>query len=97
VRETIPLPPAEPQPRAPEAAAPRVEAALLRARDAAALCGIGLATWWRWDAAGRMPRGVKIGGARLWSREELLDWIRAGCPARPEWQARREADRRAAR
>jgi prophage regulatory protein len=60
---------------------------LLRARDAATLCGIGLATWWRWDAAGKMPRGVKIGGARLWSRTELLAWIEAGCPERDEWEA----------
>ena len=74
-----------------EPVAPPVAAevpALLRARAAAQLCGIGLATWWRWDAAGRMPRGVKIGGARLWSRLELLEWIRAGCPLRAEWQAR---------
>jgi predicted DNA-binding transcriptional regulator AlpA len=80
-----------PAPAESQLAAP-VEVALLRARGAATLCGVGLATWWRWDAAGRVPHGVKIGGARLWSREELLDWIRAGCPERVEWQARREAE-----
>ena len=86
-----------PSPSQPEAVAAHIEPALLRARDAAQLCGIGLATWWRWDAAGKMPRGFKIGGARLWSRAELLAWIDAGCPGRSEWQARREAERRAAR
>jgi predicted DNA-binding transcriptional regulator AlpA len=81
--------PAKPTPA--DAVASHVEPALLRARDASKLCGISLASWWRWDAAGRMPRGVKIGGARLWSRGELLAWIDAGCPDRAEWQARRVA------
>jgi predicted DNA-binding transcriptional regulator AlpA len=85
MRVSIPIPPPS------ETAAARVEPALLRARDAAKLCGISLASWWRWDAAGRMPRGVKIGGARLWSRAELLAWIAAGCLERAEWQARQAA------
>jgi hypothetical protein len=38
-----------------------------------------------------MPRGAKIGGARLWSKSELLAWIDAGCPERSEWQARQAA------
>ncbi len=82
--EAIPLP-------SSEAITTRTEPALLRAKAAAALCSVGLATWWRWDAAGRMPRGAKIGGARLWSRAELLAWIDAGCPGRAEWQARQAA------
>ena len=85
----IPLRPVDPS--LAEAGASPVEPALLRARDAAKLCGVSLASWWRWDAAGRMPRGIKIGGARLWSRGELLAWIDAGCPERSEWQARRAA------
>jgi predicted DNA-binding transcriptional regulator AlpA len=76
-----------------EAATITVQPALLRARDAAKLCGVSVATWWRWDAAGRMPRGLKIGGARLWSRGELLAWIDGGCPDRAEWQARQAAQR----
>jgi predicted DNA-binding transcriptional regulator AlpA len=75
----------------PDTVASHIEPALLRARDAARLCGISLASWWRWDAAGRIPRGVKIGGARLWSRSELLAWIDTGCPDRAEWQARQAA------
>jgi predicted DNA-binding transcriptional regulator AlpA len=71
-----------------QAAGSTGEPALLRARDAARFCGVSPATWWRWDAAGRMPRGVKIGGARLWSRAELLAWIEAHCPSRMEWEAR---------
>jgi hypothetical protein len=43
---------------------------------------VSLATWARWDAAGKIPAGVKVGGARLWSRRELLAWSRAGCPDR---------------
>jgi predicted DNA-binding transcriptional regulator AlpA len=83
----IPLPPPS------EPLVSHIDSALLRARDAARLCGVSVATWWRWDAAGRMPRGVKIGGARLWSRAELLSWIDTGCPGRAEWQARQAAAR----
>ena len=77
----------------PQSVASRIEPALLRARDAAKLCGVSIASWWRWGAAGLMPRGVKIAGARLWSRGELLAWIDSGCPDRAEWQARQAAQR----
>jgi predicted DNA-binding transcriptional regulator AlpA len=62
---------------------------LLRAAQACRLCSVSEATWGRWDSAGKIPRGIKIGGARLWRRAELLDWVAAGCPPRREWEARR--------
>jgi predicted DNA-binding transcriptional regulator AlpA len=65
--------------------------AMMRAKAAAHLCGISEATWWRWVAAGNVPRGFKIGGTRLWSRAELLAWIDASCPSRRDWEARRGA------
>ena len=60
---------------------------LVCARQAAALCAVSLATWWRWDAAGRMPAGVKIGGAKRWRADELRSWISSGCPDRARWSA----------
>jgi predicted DNA-binding transcriptional regulator AlpA len=32
------------------------------------------------DAA-RMPAPVRLGGLVRWRRQELLDWLAAGCPA----------------
>jgi excisionase family DNA binding protein len=32
---------------------------------------------------GRMPRPLKLGGARRWDREAVNDWILSGCPAMP--------------
>jgi len=60
---------------------------LMRAVDAAKLCGISRVTWRRWDSAGRIPQGLKIGGARLWRRAELIAWVEAGSPNRERWQA----------
>jgi hypothetical protein len=31
--------------------------------------------------AGRMPRPLRLGGARRWDRVAIDDWIRSGCPA----------------
>jgi len=69
---------------------------LMRAEDAAKLCGVSTVTWRRWDSAGRIPQGLKIGGARLWRRGELLDWIQAGSPPREQWQAILQASTRKA-
>src|SRR5689334_2724018 len=58
----------------------RNEAAILRARDAAAFCGLSPATWARMAAARRVPKPVRLGGCVGWSREILLRWISLGCP-----------------
>lgn len=54
-------------------------AELLRADDAATLCGVSRATWDRLRAAGAVPRPVQLGGSILWSRTTLLEWIANGC------------------
>jgi predicted DNA-binding transcriptional regulator AlpA len=61
---------------------------LLTARQAAAMCGKSLRTWRTWDAAGWIPRPVRIGRSTLWRADELRDWVAAGCPRRTEWEAR---------
>ena len=57
---------------------------LLTAREAAALCGIGERTLWRWSRCGIAPAPVKLGigprSAVRYRRAELLDWIGRGCP-----------------
>jgi predicted DNA-binding transcriptional regulator AlpA len=65
---------------------------LLRAAQAAAYCGVSEATWWRWDAAGRIPRGHKVSaGVKLWSRLDLEQWAALGCPSRAEFEARQQS------
>ncbi len=66
-------------------------ALLLRARDAAAVCGVSLATWHRWHASARCPAPVRIGATVRWRADELRSWVEAGCPSRREWEARRAA------
>lgn len=39
------------------------------------------------DAAGRIPAGLRIGGAKRWRRAEIEKWIEAGCPDRVTWNA----------
>jgi predicted DNA-binding transcriptional regulator AlpA len=76
--ETQPTPPRKPTRR-------RTPPGLLRRKDAARYCGAGESTWDRWTAAGLTPAPVRIGGAVLWSRHELAEWCRAGCPDRRTW------------
>jgi predicted DNA-binding transcriptional regulator AlpA len=65
----------------------------MRATKAAKFCGLSVATWWRWDAAGKIPCGYKItGGTKLWRRQELEAWIAAGFPSRKDWEASRSAE-----
>ena len=64
---------------------------LLGARQAAKSCGKSLRTWRSWDAAGWIPRPVRIGRSTLWRADELRDWVAAGCPRRQEWEAMRKS------
>jgi predicted DNA-binding transcriptional regulator AlpA len=60
---------------------------LVSAKEASRMCGKSLRTWRAWDAAGWIPRPVRIGRSTLWSVQELRDWIAAGCPRRHEWDS----------
>src|SRR3954465_11385535 len=86
-------------PAAPDTAAEATDAppGLLRRRDAARFCSVGVSTWDRWTAAGLNPAPVKIGGAVAWCRDELAEWQRHGGPNRKTWAptwARLRAGRR---
>lgn len=61
---------------------------LMTAKQSASTCGKSLRTWRSWDAAGLIPRPVRIGRSTLWRFHELQDWVAAGCPCRKEWEAR---------
>jgi predicted DNA-binding transcriptional regulator AlpA len=59
---------------------------LVDAREAATLCGMSRAAWYKQLSSGKIPRPVKIGSISRWRRRELERWIDAGCPARQKWE-----------
>ena len=66
------------------------------ARGAARLCSLGERTWRRHNAAGLVPRPVRLGGRLLWIVAEVQQWLAAGCPSRVEWERRNAAPGRGA-
>ena len=62
--------------------------------DIAQLCVLlsrSRASLFRDDAAGRLPRALKIGGAKRWRYEDIAEWVRQGCPDRRTFEARQAA------
>ena len=53
---------------------------LIDAEAAAAIVGVGRRTWYRYVENGDVPQPVRFGGSVKWRREEIDEWIRAGCP-----------------
>ena len=66
-------------------------AVLLDAIHTAEMLGVHRATVFKLNASGKMPRPVKLGRATRWWRDELLEWVGAGCPPRSKWEARNAA------
>ena len=61
---------------------------LVDARRAASMCGVSTATWWRWDAAGKVPRPPRpSSGCTRWRVEDLQQWCSLGCPDREQFEA----------
>jgi len=58
----------------------------LSAVGAARLLGIGKSLFYQMASTGRLgPMPVEFNSKKLWSVEEIQDWIRAQCPCRDEW------------
>ncbi len=61
---------------------------LLDFKTAAGLIGVGVSTFYAMDRSGELgPQGIRLRRRRLWPREELAAWVRAGCPRREKWLA----------
>ena len=56
------------------------EPLMLRAKDAAMLCGISVSTWHEFRSAGMLPPSLKLGKARLWRMDVLRRWVEWNCP-----------------
>jgi len=63
------------------------------AKRLAAMLDIGLRTVRTHDAAGKLPKPVKVGGRVLWILDEIREWLAAGAPDRATWERIRAARR----
>lgn len=61
------------------------------AKRLAELLAVGLRTVRTWDAAGKLPEPLRIGGRVVWRLDELRAWLDAGAPDRKTWAAIRAA------
>jgi prophage regulatory protein len=76
---------------------PAVEPLLVPADQAAQLCGISEATWYRLKAADKLPVPVKLGGRVLWRVEDVKLFVALGCPDRKTFEARKAVENASSR
>ena len=57
------------------------------ARRLAKLLCAGVRTVRTWDAAGKLPAPIRIGGRVVWRVDEIRAWLAAGAPNRETWAA----------
>lgn len=72
----------------------RLKPLAVDARGLAGLLCCGLRTVRTWDAAGKLPAPIRIGGRVVWRVSEIRAWLAAGAPDRAEWEARKAASRK---
>ena len=53
---------------------------LIPVETVAKLLSISPRSVWRWVSSGEMIKPIKLGDSSRWRREEILDWVAAGCP-----------------
>jgi predicted DNA-binding transcriptional regulator AlpA len=75
-------------PNGGQVSAVKIECLLVSARDVAKLLSVSVRSVWRQESGGRLPRSVSVGRLRRWRRQEIIDWVAAGCPSRSEWEGR---------
>lgn len=62
------------------------DAQLMTVGDVARSLRLSVRATWRANAAGFLPRPLKVGRATRWRSEEISDWVRAGMPVRAVWE-----------
>ncbi len=72
----------------------RSSSPFIKAEEIAPLCRVSVRTWRAWDAAGFIPRPIRIGRTKLWKRDEFYAWCAAGCPTREVWEKSPEIPRK---
>ena len=72
----------------------RLSPLVVDARRLARLLCCGIRTVRTWDAAGKLPAPIRIGGRVVWRMDEIRAWLAADAPNREEWEARKAAFRK---
>lgn len=63
------------------------ERLLIRNKEVWAMLGISRSEFYKKLSSGGIgPKPVETLGDPLWSAEEMIAWVRAGCPNRETWQ-----------
>lgn len=65
----------------------RLSPLVVDARRLAKLLCAGIRTVRTWDAAGKLPAPIRIGGRVVWRVAEIRAWLAAGAPDRETWAA----------
>lgn len=66
------------------------ESILLNSNRAAELIGCSSQTLRNWNLYGFVPPPIVLGHRLFWKREEILQWLEAGCPNRKEWKKNKQ-------
>ena len=64
----------------------------ISAKQLSWLLGVSLRQVWRLNATSKLPKNIRLGGSRKWSRAEIMRWFEVGCPDRQTWEARKEVE-----
>ncbi|HEX4610151.1 MAG TPA: helix-turn-helix domain-containing protein [Urbifossiella sp.] len=70
-----------------------VTSLVVDAKALAALLGVGVRTVRTWDAGGKLPKPVRLGGRVVWRLDEVRAWLDADAPDRATWATMRAAGR----
>jgi excisionase family DNA binding protein len=66
---------------------------LLDATEVAALLGVSRRHVQAMDCSGRLgPMPIHLGRAVRWRRDEIVEWVAAGCPPRHKWMQMKGQD-----
>jgi len=86
--EVLSFPP-KPRPSTGEAR----DAMLLKAEQVAALLSVSRAMFWKLHSQGRIPLPIRLSERVVrWRKQELVDWLAAGCPPRDKLILRKVLD-----
>lgn len=89
--EVLPLRPAVGTPERKRRRKLLLSPLVVDARRLAKLLCAGIRTVRSWDAAGKLPKPIRIGGRVVWRVVEIREWLAAGAPDRAAWDARKTA------
>ena len=83
--DTLPLRPVNPG--SPTRKRRRLSPLVVDSRRLTKLLSCGLRTVRTWDAAGKLPAPIRLGGRVVWRVSEIRAWLKAGAPDRETWAA----------